>query len=112
LLAWLPQCKSADLRRLQLAARQHGKLLFVLRPANVRLQASPAALRLLVDGVDAPQVDLLKRKGPPLEQTLVLPAQPARLAALLASRRRTSGPAPVPTEERRSHGLDRLVAAP
>src|SRR3954470_4832133 len=32
-LTWLPQCRSADLRRLQLAGRQHGKLLFAFRPA-------------------------------------------------------------------------------
>ena len=112
LLAWLPQCKSSDLRRLQLAARQHGKLLFVFRPAQVRSQASPSPLRVLVEGIDELQLQVLKRKGPPLEETLHLPAQPARLQALLASRRRSGVPAPVPTEERRSHVLDRLVASP
>lgn len=114
LLAWLPHCKSSDLRRLQLAARQQGKLLFVFRPAQVRTQASPSPLRLLVEGVDDLQVQVLKRKGPPLDHALHLASQPARLAALLASRRKSAVPAPVPvpTEERRSHVLDRLVAAP
>jgi protein ImuA len=112
LLAWLPQCKSSDLRRLQLAARQHGKLLFVFRPVQVRTQASPSPLRVLVAGVDHLELQVLKRKGPPLEDTLTLPAQPARLQALLASRRRTGVPLPVPAEERRSHVLDRLVTSP
>jgi protein ImuA len=112
LLAWLPQCKSSDLRRLQLAARQHGKLLFVFRPAQVRTQASPSPLRVLVEGVDHLELQVLKRKGPPLEVTLTLPAHPARLQALLASRRRSGAPVPVPAEERRSHVLDRLVTSP
>ncbi|MGZ5182129.1 MAG: translesion DNA synthesis-associated protein ImuA [Ramlibacter sp.] len=112
LLAWLPQCRAADLRRLQLAARQQGKLLFVFRPAQARAQASPSPLRLLVDGVDELQLQVLKRKGPPLDHTLHLPAQPARLQALLASRRRAGAPLPVAPEERRSHVLDRLVATP
>lgn len=114
LLAWLPQCKPADLRRLQLAARQHGKLLFVFRPAQVRTQASPSPLRLLLEGVDDLQVQVLKRKGPPLEHTLHLPAQPPRLRALLGSRRKSTVPGSVPVaiEERRSHVLDRLVATP
>jgi protein ImuA len=112
LLAWLPQCKSSDLRRLQLAARQHGKLLFVFRPAQVRAQPSPSPLRVLVDGVDRLQLQVLKRKGPPLEHTLTLQAHPARLQALLDSRRRSAVPVPVPMEERRSHVLDRLVTTP
>lgn len=112
LLAWLPQCKSSDLRRLQLAARQHGKLLFVFRPAQVRAQASPSPLRVLVDGIDQLQLQVLKRKGPPLDHPLLLPAHPARLQALLASRRRGAVPVHAPIEERRSHVLDRLVPAP
>jgi protein ImuA len=107
LIAWLPQSRAADLRRLQLAARLHGKLLFVLRGAGQRLQASPAPLRLLLLGLDDMQVHVLKRKGPPLETPVLLPAHPERLAALLASRRR-SVELPVPVEER-SHVLDRLV---
>ena len=33
---------------------------------------------------DALQLHIIKRRGPPLEQPLILPARPARLAALLA----------------------------
>ncbi|HYF18714.1 MAG TPA: translesion DNA synthesis-associated protein ImuA [Ramlibacter sp.] len=107
-LAWLPQVRVAELRRLHLAARQHRKLLFAFRPLGCRREASPSPLRLLLTGMDQMQVEVLKRKGPPLESTLQLPAQSARMRALLASRRR-SLPLPVSTEERRSHVLDRLV---
>lgn len=113
-VAWLPQSTPQELRRLHLAARKHRKLLFVLRGLAVLQQASPAPLRLVLEGVDPMQVRIAKRKGPPLEQPIVLPAMPARLQALLASRRRAAQAAPaetpVPaTQERRSHVLDRLV---
>ena len=91
-LAWLPQVRADALRRLQMAALSHQKLLFVMRPAQVQLDASPAVLRLLISSApatsgawrDALQVQVLKRRGPPLAQALVLMARPARLAALLA----------------------------
>ena len=47
-LAWLPQARAEQLRRLQMAAAQHGKLLFVMRPAQAQAESSPAVLRLLV----------------------------------------------------------------
>lgn len=92
-LAWLPQVRAEHLRRLQLAAQAHAKLLFVLRPAQARDESSPAVLRLLLTGPlaadqasapDALWVRILKRRGPPLDSPLSLPARPARLAALLA----------------------------
>ena len=43
-LAWLPQAKSAELRRLHMAAQQHVRLLFVFRGLNARHDASPAPL--------------------------------------------------------------------
>lgn len=86
-LAWLPQTRADQLRRLQMAASEHRKLLFVMRPARAQTESSPAVLRLLAslqpDG-DGVQLEILKRKGPPLAQPLQLPARPARLAALLA----------------------------
>jgi protein ImuA len=112
-LAWLPQAKSTELRRLHMAAQQHDKLLFVFRRLDARHDASPARLRLWVEGVDTLQVHILKRRGPPLETPLVLPAHPARLAALLDARkgRVTTAAAPqrVPSH-RRSHVLDRPLA--
>ena len=100
-LVWLPhvgpgQVRPEQLRRLQMAANTHAKLLFVMRPESAREEPSPAALRLLVSSSsgasnradfanhDALVLHILKRRGPPLAQPLLLPARPARLAALLA----------------------------
>jgi protein ImuA len=86
-LAWLPQARSAELRRLQLDAAQHDSLLWVFRPTSAAQSASPARLRLEV--VADPQhegqlqVRILKRRGPPLARPVLLPAHSARLAALL-----------------------------
>lgn len=85
-LAWLPQVLSADLRRLQLAAQRHRRLLFVLRPDTARAQASPASLRLALAPGEAPEVHVLKRPGPPLAAPVCLPQQPAVLADLLRPR--------------------------
>jgi len=92
-LAWLPQVQAAPLRRLHMAAHTHSKLLFVFRPAHTQGESSPAVLRLLLLGQDtrthvfrvgakevntqadpdALRIRVLKRRGPPLTHTLVLP---------------------------------------
>ena len=110
-LAWLPQARPDALRRLHLGAVEHGKPLFVFRPARARLESSAAPLRLLLDGVDALQVQVLKRRGPPLEQTVRLSARAPRLAALLAARQAT-GPRAAPVQKGKVfHALDCAVAA-
>ena len=115
-LAWLPQVQSAALRRLHLAAQEHSKLLFVMRPAQAQRESSPAPLRLILLGAQgvaqtsgqaaakahgqsdeqmhvqtegrshehsnlqvptALHLQLLKRRGPPLTQALVV--QPQRI---------------------------------
>lgn len=90
-VAWLPQARVGELRRLQLAAAQHELLLFVCRPESVALSASPARLRLRADRceADASQIELhiLKRRGPPLAAPVMLPARHERMAALLAAAR-------------------------
>jgi protein ImuA len=123
-LAWLPRAKSAELRRLHMAAQQHDKLLFVMRELNAALDASPARLRLRVEGAEVMRVHILKRRGPPLETPLELPACPARLAALLQARKARASATPVAVPmpavasaaplppRRRSHVLDRTVALP
>ena len=123
-LAWLPQVRAADLRRLHLAAQQQRRLLFVLRPLAAQQESSPARLRLVVaGGGDALQVRLIKRRGPPMNTPVSLPMHPARLAALLAARRgRKAGqgvapvavrppPRVVVSTSRRGHALDRPVTA-
>ena len=90
-LAWLPDARSAHLRRLQIAAHAHNKLLFVFRPLRAQHESSPAPLRLLLKGAmnDAGNllVDVFKRRGPPLAAPVLLDTRPARLAALLAASR-------------------------
>lgn len=120
-LAWLPQVRAEQLRRLQIAAHEYRKLLFVLRPAQAQCESSPAVLRLLVGcappgamtRVDALQVQVLKRRGPPLTQTLVLPARSARLGALLALKENIVPSACILESHDAGGGdaLDRLAAA-
>lgn len=89
-LAWLPQVRPEQLRRLQMAAQTFQQLLFVMRPLAAQHDASPAVLRLALDtgtDSDALSVRLLKRRGPPLNTPLQLPARPERLQALLAASR-------------------------
>ncbi len=90
-LAWLPDARSAHLRRLQIAAHAHDKLLFVFRPLRAQNESSPAPLRLLLEGAvsDAGNVlvHVLKRRGPPLAAPLLLDTRPERLSALLAASR-------------------------
>lgn len=118
-LAWLPQARSVELRRLQIAAQQHSKLLFVFRTLRSAQDASPARVRLQLAGTESMQVRILKRRGPPLSQTLILAAYPPRLAALLDARKRRPATRPDPAASeslaavvtgRRSHVLDRIAA--
>lgn len=107
-LAWLPQARSEDLRRLQLCAQAGEKLLFVFRPVACRGQSTPARLRLLVEDTERLQVRILKRRGPPLLQALELHARPLRLAALLNARKsRREVPLSIDPAVSESHVLDR-----
>lgn len=102
-LAWLPARLPADaLRRLQLAAQAHEGPVFLLRDVQERSRPSPAPLRLLLGGAgpDALRVSLLKRRGPPLAQPLVLALPPVLAGPALA--RAQQGAAPVSPPEHRS----------
>lgn len=103
-LAWLPQARQEDLRRLHLVAQASDKLLVVFRGVGARELSSPARVRLLVQGAESLEVLVLKRRGPPLLQALALASQPQKLSALLAARkaRRTT-----PILQTGSHVLDR-----
>ncbi|MES2583010.1 MAG: translesion DNA synthesis-associated protein ImuA [Pseudomonadota bacterium] len=108
-LAWLVQVRPEQLRRLQMAAAEYNKLLFVLRPEQAQHESSPAVLRLWAapseDGADTLEVRTLKRRGPPMEQPLHLASRAARLACLLKANR-----APTPATARTHHALDRTAA--
>jgi protein ImuA len=105
-MAWLPRCRDAELRRLNLAAAQHDKLLFVFRGVDVRNESSPARVRIELEESEELRVHILKRRGPPLAAAIELPSQPLRLRHLLESRRAR----PAVTNRERSHVLDRTVA--
>jgi protein ImuA len=78
-LAWLPQRLKADaLRRLQLAAQAHDGPVFLFREIESRLKPSAAPLRLMLQGagIDRLAVRVLKRRGPPLDQPVVLELPP------------------------------------
>jgi len=88
-LLWLAQARPQELRRLHLAAAQHHKLLFVMRHSEAAHTASPAVLRVQLApcAIHATglRVEILKRRGPPLAQSLhILPAQ-GQLAHVLAA---------------------------
>lgn len=119
-LAWLPQVRSDQLRRLQMAASEYNRLLFVIRPSAARLESSPAVLRLALEpgvgGSDWPsdtlQVHIFKRRGPPLEHALVFAAPTAGLAQLLAAAQcagQSSESSAGPVFESH-HALDRTAA--
>ncbi len=118
-LAWLPQVRAEPLRRLQIAASTNHKLLFVMRPASAQSESSPAVLRLLLTnpppGADEPSnavwLQLLKRRGPPLAQTLVLPARNAHLGVLLAVSGNARQAGGHQKSEEGGDALDRLAAA-
>lgn len=101
-LAWLPQVQGVRddaLRRLQLAGAERQRLLFTLRPLQAEAGGSPARLRLALQAEgDSLQVRIVKRRGPPCEQLITLPARAARLQALLDVRgpHPGTGQAPAP----------------
>ncbi|HET8871068.1 MAG TPA: translesion DNA synthesis-associated protein ImuA [Aquabacterium sp.] len=86
ILVWLPHAKPEHMRRLQNCATQHPGLLFAMRPLAARHESSAAPLRLALSLDKAPhplQVQILKRKGPVLDQTLNLPCWQPALAHLI-----------------------------
>lgn len=85
-LVWLPWASAVQLRRLQMAALASPGLVFVMRPASVAAQSSPAPLRLLLRGPrhDTLAVRVFKRRGPPAEQEVALTAWPSGLGEVVA----------------------------
>ncbi len=90
LVAWLPQARAGQLRRLQVLAAAGERPVFLCRPAAAAREPSAAPLRLRVQGGPdwTLRVELLKRKGPPLETPLSLEAVPGGLRPLLTPRLR------------------------
>ena len=118
LLAWLPPRLRADrLRRLQLAAQAHDGPAFVFREgaAQQRPTAAPLRLALRPGGADMLRVQVLKRRGPPLEVPITLALPPVLSDALRASawqRQRSASDAHRPVHEHppRPHGTESPAA--
>ena len=114
-LLWVASVVRPDpLRRLQMAAAQYNKMMFVMRPAQAQADASPAVLRLQVGPdplqPDGLEVHLLKRRGPPLDQPLKLQARAAQLSMLLALNSTPWVPRPPALLPRHRDALDRTAA--
>ncbi|MDO8341040.1 MAG: hypothetical protein Q7T59_03630, partial [Candidatus Woesebacteria bacterium] len=95
-----------SLRRLQVAAGEGGGGAFCFRPAQLALAASPAPLRLQLQPAPAGggqlRVTLLKRRGPPARQAILLDARlPAGLSQ--GSSHVVAGAALPAAGERREH---------
>ena len=88
LIAWLPQVRAEQIRRLQVLAAGCEAPVLICRPASAAQESSAAPLRLLArTGLDWElHVDVFKRKGPPLDATLRLPSVPAGLHNILTPR--------------------------
>ncbi|MDU7588603.1 MAG: hypothetical protein E7K47_14630, partial [Acidovorax sp.] len=85
------------------------------RPAAQAAQASPAPLRLaLRHQGEQLQVQVLKRRGPPLDVPVLLPARSPALAAVLQAQARRRGrmQAEARATEDVRHVLARLAPAP
>lgn len=88
LVAWLPQARPEQIRRLQVCALASEGLVFLCRPVAAQHESSAAPLRVMA----RPRPDwmlelrILKRRGPALDEPLQLPAVPGRLQAVLTPR--------------------------
>ncbi len=73
-LCWARRVDARQLKRLEVAAAGGDALAFLFRPAPVRTEASPCALRLLLSAGahGSLAVELLKRRGAPCLRTLNL----------------------------------------
>lgn len=96
-LAWLPDARAGQLRRLQVLAGQAGAdrgPVFIFRGRAAAHESSPAPLRVLAWPGEGwmLHVELLKRAGAPLGQVLALPAAPPGLAGLLPPERQGGWP--------------------
>jgi protein ImuA len=88
LVAWLPQARAEQIRRLQVCAQGNEGPVFLCRPIAAAQETSAAPLRVqLRFGVDWElQLELLKRRGPAHEGVLHLPSIPSSLQTLITPR--------------------------
>ena len=88
LVAWLPQARPEQIRRLQICAQACDGPVFLFRPAAAQHESSAAPLRVMaMFGVDwVLHVQVIKRRGPAHDGLLCLPSVPGGLSAVLTPR--------------------------
>ena len=91
LVAWLPQARQEQIRRLQVCAHGCEGPAFLCRPAAAQHEPSAAPLRVeLTFGVDWElHVHVLKRKGPTHEGLITLRSVPGGLESIITPRLKT-----------------------
>jgi protein ImuA len=119
LMAWLPQTRTEQLRRLHLASQTSPAplqpLVFAFRPLDARHESSPAPLRLTLQaqGGEGLEVNLIKRRGPAMDQPLRLAAPLAVTPALRRASTLPSLSCPAPADQNATpaqasdHAVDR-----
>lgn len=90
LMAWLPQARPEQIRRLQVCAQDCEGLVVLFRHEAAASESSAAPLRVTLGyGLDWElRLGILKRKGPRFEGVLHLPSVPGGLEAVLTRRLR------------------------
>ena len=80
LLAWFPNARYAELRRLAVAAESSRAFVALFRPAEAAQESSPAGLRVaLAPAAGKLALHVLKRRGPPAAAPLEIPiSRPVR----------------------------------
>jgi len=111
-LAWLPQARPEQIRRLQVHAHSCDAPVFLFRPEAAARDTSPAPLRLSVKPGVGWHIDvqIRKRRGSAVEDVLHLPAMPNNLDIVIPPRLR-SIPTPAQTPTEVSHALGRSVTS-
>jgi protein ImuA len=114
ILAWLPQARAEQIRRLQVHAQSCDCPVFLFRPEAAQLDASPAPLRVLVTlGIDWQlQVHILKRKGALMDGVISIPSVPGTLASVFTPRLMRPSQLIATTEVSNVHALGRAVNQP
>jgi protein ImuA len=87
-IAWLPQARAEQIRRLQVCAQSCEGLVFLCRPEAARHESSAAPLRVQAGfGLDWDlRLQILKRRGPTLDESIALPSIPGGLASIITPR--------------------------
>lgn len=89
-IAWLPLVRAEQIRRLQVLAGHCSGLVFLCRPEAAARDSSAAPLRVYahIETDWQISVEVLKRRGTPLDERLYLPSMPGGLSTIMTPRLR------------------------